>query len=449
MSKLLPRPGVAAAHPWSFPEPREIFLGNGARVWLYDLPGQHVISGQVVLDVPVNNEPPALEGLATITVRTSDEGSLDHPGSLLAELVEDLGATYCGSATQSATTCTIEVPSTRLAACLELFAEIIMRPAHEAADVERHVALRLAEIRQAMVRSSSLVQLAFQKAIFDPATRMGRPTAGHASSVAAITPQAVAGFHRRWWRPDAATIILAGALPPDADELVAAAFGGWQPSGEQTEHLPGIPNPAGPMIWVVDRPGSVQADIQIGTLGPNRLDHRWAGLEVAACAIGGSFGSRLNAALREERGYTYGAHAGFRPMRTTSLFTVRTSCRTDVAAAATAEALRLLDVATDPLTQAEVDDARAYLLGVAPLHFQTAITIADQAASLAEAGMPPDWVNLHQQRVAAITPQQASRSFAEAVRREELSVVLCGDASHLIGDLAAAGLDATVVEVEP
>ena len=68
----LPRPEVADAHPWAFPEPHEFSLGNGARVWLYDLPGQHVISAQVVLDVPVSCEPAALEGLATIAVRTSD-----------------------------------------------------------------------------------------------------------------------------------------------------------------------------------------------------------------------------------------------------------------------------------------------------------------------------------------------------------------------------------------
>lgn len=449
MSILLPRPDVSQAQPWSFPEPREVVLGNGARVWLYDLPSQHVISGQVVLDVPASCEPLALEGLATITVRTSDEGSLDHPGAQLAELVEDLGAVYGGDATQSATTCSLEVPSTRLPASLGLFAEIVMRPAHDAADVDRHVALRLAEIEQAMVRSSSLVQLAFQQAVFDPASRMGRPTAGHASSVAGITRDDVAAFHRRWWRPDGATIIFAGALPADADDLVAEAFGGWAATGEAALHLPAAPNPAGPVVWVVDRPGSVQADIQIGTLGPDRHDHRWAALDVAACAVGGSFASRLNAVLREQRGYTYGAHAAFRPLRGVSTFAVRTSCRTEVAAAAAAEALRLLDVAADPLTKAEVDDARTYLLGVAPLHFQTADTIAEQAASLAQAGMPATWVNLHQQRVANTTPEQASQAFAEVVGPDRLSVVLCGDAQRLVGDLAAAGLDAQVIELEP
>lgn len=444
----LPRPAVTEAHPWMFPEPREFDLGNGARVWLFDLPSQHVISAQVVLDVPVSCEPTELEGLATIAVRTSDEGSIDHPGAELAELVEGLGAIYSGAATQSSTVCRLEVPSTRLSGSLGLLAEIITRPAHDAADVERHIALQLAQIEQSMARSSALVQLAFQRAVFHPGCRMGRPTAGRMASVAQISRDDVVAFHRRWWRPDGATIILAGALPPAADQLVTDAFGGWAPTGEQAIHEEPRPNPAGAQVWVVDRPGSVQADIQIGMVTPDRHDPRWAALEVAACAVGGSFASRLNAALREELGYTYGAHAGFRPLRGVSTFAMRTSCRTDVAAAATVEALRLLDVAADPLTPDEIADAQAYLLGVAPLHFQTADTIADQASTLAGAGMPATWVNAHQRRVAAVTAEQASRAFAEVVHPAHLSVALCGDAERLINDLASAGLAAKVVELE-
>lgn len=445
MTQICARPGVADAQPWSFPVPHEFWLDNGARVWLYDLPSQHVISAQLALDVPVSCEPTTLEGVATIAVRAGDEGSLDNPGTLLAEQIEGQGAIYGAAANQSGTICRLEVPGIRLPRSLELLAEIVRRPAYEAADVERHVALRLAEIEQVLVRSSSLVQFGFQRAVFDPQTRAGRPTAGRAAQVAAITRDDVADFHARWWRPDDATITLAGALPANAEQLVTEIFGDWAGADLSAPHQPMQPNPQAPVVWVIDRPGAVQADIQIGMAGPDRNDPRWAALEVAACAVGGSFGSRLNTVLREEKGYTYGAHAGFRPQRSGGSFAMRTSCRTEVAAQATVEALRLLDIAADPLTEAEVDDARAYLLGVAPLHFQTAETIADQAVSLAMAAMPPDWINLHQAKVAATSAAEASAAFAEVVRPEALSIVVCGDASQLIGELAAQGITAEVL----
>ena len=168
MSTELTRPGVAEATAWSFPEPRQLLLNNGARVWLYELPSQHVVSCQVVLGIPLSCEPTDREGVATIAVRASDEGSHDHPGAQLAELVEDLGAIYGGAAGQGSTVCRLEVPSNRLAPALDLLAEIITQPAFASADVDRLVALRLAEIEQSMVRSAALVQLATQRAIYDP-----------------------------------------------------------------------------------------------------------------------------------------------------------------------------------------------------------------------------------------------------------------------------------------
>ena len=91
------RPQVRPAHVWTLQSPTEIRLDNGARLWLYQLPGQYVISAQVVMDAPLSCEPAAVEGCATIAVRSSDEGSMLHPGSRLAEAVEDIGAIYVGS----------------------------------------------------------------------------------------------------------------------------------------------------------------------------------------------------------------------------------------------------------------------------------------------------------------------------------------------------------------
>ena len=449
MSTELTRPGVAEATAWSFPEPRQLLLNNGARVWLYELPSQHVVSCQVVLGIPLSCEPTDREGVATIAVRASDEGSHDHPGAQLAELVEDLGAIYGGAAGQGSTVCRLEVPSNRLAPALDLLAEIITQPAFASADVDRLVALRLAEIEQSMVRSAALVQLATQRAIYDPSQRIGRPTAGQVAGVAAITRDDVVDFHDRWWRPQGATIILAGALPPNIDQLVADAFAGWTPGQQIPVHEATRDNPSGKVVWVVDRPDAVQANIQIGMLGPDRNDSRWAALELAATAIGGSFGSRLNTVLREERGFTYGVHAGFRPHRHRGAFGVHTSTRTEVAAAAVVEALQLLELSAAPLTDLEILDARSYLLGVAPLDFQTADAIADQAAALAGAGMSPGWINEHQAAINTITAEQAGQAFSEVVNPKLLSVVLCGNAAQLVTDLALVGLAAEVIEIEP
>ena len=60
----------------------------------------------------------------------------------------------------------------------------------------------------------------------------------------------------------------------------------------------------------------MQADIRYGAFGIDRLDPRWSDITVAGYAMGGAFLSRLNAVLREDKGYTYGVRMNFLPMRT-------------------------------------------------------------------------------------------------------------------------------------
>lgn len=442
------RPAVADPNGWQFPTAREFTLDNGARVWAFDLPGQHVVSVDVVMDLPASCEPEDLEGLGTIVARTSDEGSTLHPGSALAEAVESLGAVYGAYARMSSTVAQIDVPATRLSPALDLLAEIIWNPSHDPADVDRHIDLRLAEIDQARVHPGSLVQLGLQRALLDPGSRIGRPTAGLPGTVESITREDVVRYHQRWWRPDGATIIVAGSLSDDIADVVAESMGAWEPGGRRPLHQRTRANRATGQVIVIDRPEAVQADIRIGMVGPDRNDPQWAALDVAACALGGSFSSRLNTVLREEKGYTYGAHASFHPYRDGGMFVMQTSCRTEVAADAVMEALRIADLAAAPFTEAEITDARNYLLGIAPLTFATADAIADQASAMAGAGMSPLWINAHQARIATIRADEASQAFIDRVDPSALTTVICGDAEQLVPALNARGLITTVWDSE-
>ena len=88
MRDFLPRPAIAPAVVWAFPAPQRAQLSNGIELMIFDLPGQHVISAHLVLDLPLNAEPRDIEGVATICARTLDEGTLHHNGEEFAELLE-------------------------------------------------------------------------------------------------------------------------------------------------------------------------------------------------------------------------------------------------------------------------------------------------------------------------------------------------------------------------
>ena len=405
-----------------------------------------MIDVQLVLDLPLDLEPGSGEGVCTMALRCTDEGTLAHPGSLISELLEDQGAVYSGQTTLTASTCEIEVSASRVGPALELFTEIVTTPAFDPGDVTRHRALRLAQIEQAHANPSALASLAIRRALFHPASRASRPSGGSAATVATLDADTVAAFHHTQWGPTRGTLIIAGALPEGILDAVEATLGRWQARTEPVVHTGPLPRTDAPRVMLVDRPGSVQADLRIGSFGIDRTHPDWAAIQLACAVMGGTFGSRLNLELRERRGLTYGASLSPYPLRGAGSIVMGASVRTEAAAEATTVALDLLRA--DPFTAAEVTDARNYLVGVAPLRNDTSQAVASQAGALAGVGLGPEFVDAYYSAVRQVDVAQATEAFRRHVADRDLTTVLVGDAAVLGPQLAARGLDAEVVDAD-
>lgn len=437
-----PRPGIIAANPWLFPTPEIARLDNGLEVWAYRLPGQHVIALDLTLDVDLSVEPRDLEGVATMTLRTSDEGGLDHPGASLSEALESAGAVYDGAINHHFTGCSLDAPATRIDAALELFAEILSRPEHRAADLSRHVALRLAEIEQGRASGPATASRATRQIVWGRDQRRGRASGGNEETLRRLTRDDLAAFHAQTWRPDVARIVIAGDHP-NLIGLVQSALGSWarpaEPALTSRETPQALPASGSRVVHLVDRPEAVQADVRISGEGLSRRDRSLPALQLAGVAVGGSFLSRLNKRVREELGYTYGISFGHHPTPTTPRWQVSTSVRTEVTADAVAETVSLLDVSSRELTDRELDDARAQLVTMAPLRYETASAIVGQAASIAHDRLDVDWINRHFARMASVDPDEATEVFARVVAPQNHQIVVVAPAETVAPALEARG----------
>jgi len=433
-----PQPALGPQGPWEFPTPRRTRLDNGLEVVVHQLPGQYVVAAHLVLDIPLSAEDPDLEGVATICARTLDEGTLRHGGDEFAELLETEGAGFGIDVGLAGLQAVLDVPASRLDRALELFAEAVTAPALAEEDVNRNVQLRLAQIEQARANPAQGATIAFRSVIFDPTSRAARMSAGEPESVARVTPEAVRSFHRDHFGPAGATLVLAGDFPTDPLVLAERHLGGWR-NPQQRRTTIGPVAPAQRRSLVVDRPGAVQADLRLGGFGIDRLDPRWADISVASYAMGGAFLSRLNAVLREEKGYTYGVRMSFGPMTSAGSFAVQGSFRTEVVGDALVAARTLLDVSDRPFTAAEVADAVTFFTGVSPLRYATADGVADQTATQVLDRLPDDYVTQSLVALRRVTPESATAAYASLVDTAELTLVLVGDASVLAEPVRAAG----------
>ena len=425
---MIARPTLGPLNAWQAPRPTVTTLGNGLTVWAYDLPGQYIATASLILELPINAEP--TDGLALVTVRCLDEGTESHPGVSFTEALEGLGGQFHGLVGQSTTQCSIDVPTDHLADCLPLLAEIVSQPELNDETVERVRNNRLAEIDQQLAHGGVLAAHALRRALLADGLRLARPLGGTAESVASVTPTAVRRYRAASYRPDQAVLIIAGDLTGvNLTNAVETALAGWSPAASPTT-TPEVPAPGRLGHQMIPRPGAVQTDLRLGWYGIDRSDERWAPLQVALTIMGGSFLSRLNAQLREQRGYTYGVALTPRPFRTGGTIELSSSTRTDAARAMLEETLDILSLPT-PFTVAETEAAIGFLAGSVPLSLDTADAIADQAATLAAARLPLNYVDRLLTELSRVTPDQATAAYRALVIPEQTAIVEVGDVSPI------------------
>ena len=436
-----PQPPVVPPQPWSFPTPVVSTLANGIGLLCFDRPGQHMISAHLVLDTPLNGEERDAEGITTICARVLDEGSRAHPGEEFADRLESEGAGFGVEVSLSGLQAVLDVPASHLDAAFALFAEAVTAPQLADADVARHVQLRLAQIEQAYANSAQAASIAFREAVFDPGNRAARMSGGQRDTVATVDGAAVRRFHAERFGPAGATLVLAGDFGgTDPQTLAQRYLGDWSNDHQvRVPHQPSAPAPRRQLI--IDRPGAVQADVRYGCFGIDRRDPRWAAASVASYAMGGAFLSRLNAVLREDKGYTYGVRMGLNPLRDGGSVAIAGSFRTDVAPDAVRLAGTLADVSAAPFSVDEVTNAVTYTAGISPLRYATADGVADQAALNRLMGLADDYVTTSLADLRAVTPAAATEAYASLIDVSNLSLVLAGDADIIAEPLRELGFD--------
>lgn len=436
------RPSVTPPRDWAFPQPEQLRLDNGLTVLLHDMPGQHVLSARLLVPVSLADEPRDGEGMATAMARLLDEGTEHHDAEEFAALLERKGIALGAAVGDGILSVHLDVPRRRLGEALDLVRQAVAEPIFPEHETTRIIKARLAEIEQERATAPYRAAREFIATYFAPDDRASRPTAGSADTVATITPGALREFHRRHVGPDGASLVIAGHLGGvDVGAVVEEQLGAWG----SPEHVLASPMVEGrrdadaARIVLVDRPGSVQSEFAIGCRGVDRnVAGGWAPYPVIAFVLGGSPTARIDAVLREEKGYTYGIRSGFRPRRAGGLFLTTGSVRTEVTSESLTLLLDILDAARDGFTDDEVRSGADYITRTAPGRFTTADAVADETAGLVLDDLPLDFTTTNLVATRTLTADDVSRAYRDVVDGK-WTVVIVGDASAYEEEVRALG----------
>ncbi len=444
-----PRPLVVPPQPWTFPVPRELRLPGGIRALVHDLPGQYVLSMRVVVPSPLAAEPQGLEGIGSMTARMLDEGTTTHDAEELVELMERHGMALGAGVSDGGLLVDVDVPARHLGTAVEVVTEVLTSPTFPETEVRRVLRNRLAQIEQERASSAHRAARELARTMWHGDDRASRPSAGTTESVSAMTRDDLVAHHASAIGPSGATVVLAGDLTGlDVDDVLGTALAGWS----APDHRPGprpvapVPAPDADRVVVVDRPGSVQTEISVACPGPDRSSPEgWAPHPVLSFVLGGSPGARIDAVLREQKGYTYGIRSAFRPRVAGGSFVTSGSVRADATGDAVRLVVDILDSARDGFTEPELRSGVDFIAKTAPGRYATADAVADETAALALEGLPLDFTTTNLAEVRSLSRADLDTAYRRVVTGE-WSVVLVGDAAT-VAPAAEAALGSAVTTV--
>jgi predicted Zn-dependent peptidase len=364
------RPEPGAPRSYDFPTVTGGRLPNGLSVLIADLPGRPLVSASMVVTGGAVEEPPEVAVATVLAARALTEGTERYDAIALSRRRAPRRLAPCrgrlGRADRG-----VDVPRDRLAA------PRARSPRSSPSDVpgrevERLRDERLNDLLQARADPRRRADEAFVETIYRPAARTtGRPADARDGRRARTRPSSARLRARP--RSGRATLVvggeLAGSTSPARRAPVRRGRRPARAARRDRRHAARRRRRSASSI----RPGSVQTEIRIGHRGLPRRIPDFHAVSVMGAILGGLFNSRLNMKLREEKGYTYGAGAGFDlrrgpgPSRARPRSTRRSRSRRSSTSLAELDRMR-----DERVTDAELRAPRDFLVGVFPLRFETA-----------------------------------------------------------------------------
>jgi predicted Zn-dependent peptidase len=434
------------------PDIQRFTLANGLPVLLME--NHRVPVVEVVLTVRAGavDEPLGKEGLATMTAAMLDEGAGSRTALEVADAIDFLGADLATSSGQHATIVTLHAPLSKLADAVPVMADVALRPAFPDEELERQRIERLTTLLQWRDDPGRIASIAFADALYGPGHPYGRPTMGNAASLAGLDAEDLRAFHAERFHSGAATLIVVGDVTRATIEpLLASGFGDWRAGTVSSGELPAAPQVEQREVWIVDKPGAPQSEIRLGRIGVERLTEDYHEILVMNTILGGSFTSRLNQRLREERGYSYGAVSGFDFRPAPGPFVAAAAVQTAVTDSALAVFLREISGILERVPEAELQRAKNYLALGYPQSFETVASTAGALAELSLYDLPLDTLDRFIDEIMGVTSEDVERVARRYLDPDRVAIIVVGDRSVIEPGIRALNLGtvhpATIADV--
>jgi zinc protease len=429
-----PTPGAAA--PLKVPAVQRAKLSNGLKIELTERHELPDVNFALVLDAGYAADQGITAGTAKLTTTMLANGTRKRTALEISDQLQLLGAQLTAGSNVDQTTVFLSAIKDKLRPSLDLYSDVILNPSFPESDFNREKKLQLASIERERVTPFQMGLRVLPALIYGKGHAYGNPLTGSGDTegVTRLTREDLARFHETWFRPNNATLIVVGdttlaEIVPELEKV----FGSWQPGEVPKKNIADVTRPAKPVIYLMDRPGSQQSVIFAGIAGPHGNNPQEAAIDVMNDVLGGTFSSRLNMNLREDKHWSYGVFSLLQSTRGQQPFLFIGPVQTDKTKESLAEIHKeFLGIVGDkPISADELSKAKANATLKLPGTLETKAGWGGQLARQLQLGLPDDYLETFAAKVSSLTTADVEDAAQTLVRPDNLVWVIVGDKAKI------------------
>ena len=443
-------PEVGQVKPLSFPTVERSRLANGIELIYAQRTAVPVTQIAMSFDAGIAADVPGKLGTQRMMQSMLDEGTTHRTTIMIAEEQERLGASIGSGASNDRTTVHLDVPSANLDPALALYADVIRNPAFPEAELARVKTQTLAGIKQELTSPQGLAGRVLPPLVYGPTSPYAKAQGlGDPAAVAALTRADLVTFHQAWLRPDKAKIFITSDRPlAEVKAALDRVFGDWRGTGAAGRKSFTAGQPSAPKIVLINRPDSPQSMILAGLPTTLKGIDDMLPVNTANDALGGSFLSRINTDIRENKHWSYGVRGGFQSSEFAAPYVMSAPVQADKTGPSI-DALRT-DVTefltTKPMDQVEFDRAITGAIRSLSGSFETSDAVLSAMQTNDLLRRPDNYYATITRRYQALTRDELNKSIQAALNPKDFVWVVVGDAKAVKPQLDGLGLPVEVVE---
>ncbi|HZW59184.1 MAG TPA: pitrilysin family protein, partial [Woeseiaceae bacterium] len=396
-------------------------LSNGIELIVARRDAVPVVNFNLRLDAGYASDQFGEPGTSSLAMAMLDEGTKKRSALEISDQAARLGAVIGAGSGIDASSITLSALRENLDESLDLYADIILNPQFPEEELARLRKQRLAQIQQEKTQPVGLALRIFPGLLYgdDHAYSLPLTGSGTEESVRRITRDSLIEYHRTWFKPNNATLIVVGdtsmaEIKPKLERL----FAKWKPGNVPAKNIGDVPLRERQQVYLIDRPGAEQSIIFAGNVAPAAGGGNEIAIETMNEILGGSFTSRINMNLREDKHWAYGAFTFIIDTKGQRPFIAYAPVQTDKTMESMAEMRReLVEYLGDqPPTAEELSKVKANSTLSLPGRWETANAVMRDIGEIVTFDLPDDYWDTYAARVRSLSLDDVEEAAGAVVK---------------------------------